>query len=85
VKHFATPEFWRCYHALPAQTRELADRCFGLLKADSTHPSLHFKRIGHYWSARVGSNYRAVAVESREGLIWFWIGRHAEYDRLLKS
>jgi hypothetical protein len=40
--------------------RNLADKNFQLLKADSSHPSLHFKKVGKVWSARVGSNYRAV-------------------------
>jgi hypothetical protein len=24
-----------------------------------------------------------LAVEVPEGLLWFWIGSHAEYDRIL--
>jgi hypothetical protein len=35
------------------------------------------------WSARVGSRHRALAIEVDDGLVWFWIGSHAEYDRLL--
>jgi hypothetical protein len=35
------------------------------------------------WSARVGIHYRAIAVEDGSDLIWFWIGHHAEYDRLV--
>jgi len=57
---------------------------FNFLKSDPHHPSLHFKRIGRYWSARAGLHYRALAVEIEEGLLWFWIGSHAEYDRLIK-
>jgi hypothetical protein len=45
--------------------------------------SLHFKKVGRFWSARVGAHYRAVAVEAPDGLVWFWIGSHADYDRLL--
>ena len=85
MKHFATPDFWQEYHHLPAPTRELADKCFGLLKADASHPSLHLKKVGRYWSVRVGKNHRALAVEGPEGLIWFWIGAHATYDRWLRS
>jgi len=54
-----------------------------MLKADPTHPSLQFKKVGRFWAARVGLHYRAVAVEASDGLIWFWIGTHAEYDRLV--
>jgi len=63
--------------------QQFADGCFDLLKADPRHPSLHLKKVGRYWSARVGRHYRALAVEVPDGLLWFWIGSHADYDRLL--
>ncbi len=83
MNHHASPDFWVCYRALPESIRELADKSFGLLKADPAHPSLHLKKVGRYWSARVGLHHRAVAVEAPNGLVWFWIGTHAEYDRLV--
>ncbi len=70
------------YTALPRDIRELADKSFGLLKADPFHPSLHFKKLGKVWSARVGAHYRAVAVEVQDGYLWVWIGSHADYDKL---
>ncbi len=84
MKHLATPEFWDCYNKLPNAIRALADKNFKLLKQDAKHPSLHFKKVGRFWSARVGIQYRALAVESGEDLVWFWIGAHAEYDRLIQ-
>lgn len=85
MKHFATPEFWGHYRKLPAEIQKLADKNFALLQETSQHPSLHFKKIGFYWSARVGLHYRALAKERTEGLVWFWIGPHGEYERLLKG
>jgi hypothetical protein len=84
LKHFASPAYWQCYERLPADIRELADECFNLLKTNVRHPSLHFKGIRNYRSVRVGLHYRALAVEVPDGLLWFWIGNHSEYDRLLK-
>ena len=81
--HYAAPDFWDCYRALPDAIRRLADRSFARLKSDSNHPSLHLKRVGRYWSVRVGRHYRAVAVSVDDGLLWFWIGTHAAYDRLI--
>jgi len=46
LKHFALPKFWALYEALPNDIRALADKNFELLKSDSRHPSLHFKKIG---------------------------------------
>lgn len=82
MRHRATPRFWNCYRALPTEVQQLADRSYELLCGDSRHPSLHFKKVGLFWSARVGLHYRALAVEAGEDLAWVWIGTHAEYDRL---
>lgn len=86
MKHFALPIFWKHYQSLPKEVRELADRAFATLEADPTHPSLQFKRVGRkrqHWSARVGAHYRALGMDKPEGVVWFWIGSHAEYDTLL--
>jgi hypothetical protein len=84
MKYFASPSFWDCYGHLPSAVQELADRCFDLLKAQPNHPSLHLKKIGRFWSVRVGRKYRALAVEIDAGMLWFWIGTHAEYDKLVR-
>lgn len=84
MKHFASPEFWTAYRLLPENIRALADKNFDLLKSDPRHPSLQLKKVGRYVSARVGLRYRALAVETEGGLMWFWIGSHADYDALLK-
>jgi hypothetical protein len=84
--HYTTSKFWKCYNALPKNVQETADQCYGLLKADLSHPSLHFKKIGkQYWSVRAGLDYRALGVEVEGGILWFWIGTHAEYDKLISK
>ena len=82
--HHATPAFWNAYDGLPQTVRVLADRNFALLKRDPRHPSLHFKPVDRFWSARVGLRYRALAVIEGDVCIWFWIGSHADDDRLLR-
>lgn len=68
---------------MPAEVRALADKNFKLLKADPRHPSLHFKRIGDFWSVRVGNHFRALGHDVPDGIQWFWIGTHSEYDKLV--
>jgi len=85
VKHLATPSFWYLHGRLPADIRRLADENFKLLKTDSRHPSLHFKKVGGYRSVRIGLGYRALAVEHDENFIWFWTGDHGDYDRILAN
>lgn len=84
MKHHASPDFWACYKALSEDVQKLADQAYDHLKQDPRHPSLHFKKVKRFWSARVGGQYRALAVEAEDGLVWFWIGTHADYDKLIK-
>jgi hypothetical protein len=82
VTHSASSRFWERYATLPEDIRGLADKCYELLKNDPRHPSLHFKKLGNFWSARVGLHHRALAVEVEGGMLLGVIGTHAEYDRL---
>ena len=84
MRHFASPAFWEAYEKLPLVVRELADRNYELLKQNPQHPSLHFKKVGRFWSVRVCLRYRALAVPVNDGVLWFWIGTHADYDALIR-
>jgi hypothetical protein len=65
----ATPRFWAAYRELP-------------------HPSLQFKKVHDrepIYSVRVSLGCRALGFLDDEEIAWFWIGTHAEYDRLLET
>jgi hypothetical protein len=83
LKHRASPDFWACYRSLPEEVQRVADQAYEHLKRDARHPSLHFKRVGRLWSVRVGSGYRALGIEAADGIVWFWVGTHADYDKLI--
>ena len=82
MKHFANKDFWKRYKKLPQPIQNLADENFKLLKHNPRRPSLHLKKVKRFWSVRVGIHYRSVGVDSPEGIIWFWIGTHEEYNNL---
>jgi len=85
LKHSASKRFWACLEALPIEIQRLARRNFTLLKNDPSHPSLHFKAVsgGRFLSVRVGLYHRALGLAVSGGVHWFWIGTHAEYDKLV--
>ena len=67
----ATPRFWAAYR---------------LFLENPRHPSLHFKKVHNrdpIYSARVTLGYRALGLLEDGDITWFWIGSHAEYDRVL--
>jgi hypothetical protein len=79
-------EFWAFYEKLPKDIQGLADNNFALLKENPEHSSLYLKAVGRYWSIRIGEKNRALGVEvGDKGLLWCWIGSHAEYDSWSKS
>jgi hypothetical protein len=75
VRHFASTTFWQAYLVLPENIRALADKNYELLKENPRHPSLQLKKVGRFWSVRVGKGYRALAVEVETGLLWFGSAR----------
>jgi hypothetical protein len=77
-------EFWAQYKALPIAVQRQADKAYRLFTTNPFHPSLHFKAAGPYWSVRVSRGYRALAQWRDNGVFWFWIGPHDEYEALLK-
>jgi hypothetical protein len=73
--------------ALPTEIQALSRKNFELLKMDPGHPSLQFKLLGggKMYSARVGLYYRALGLPRDDGVHWFWIGTHGEYDKLVAA
>jgi hypothetical protein len=84
MKSRAVASFWASYDRLPGEVREIADKQYRLWLENPSHPSIQFKKVGRYWSARITYDYRAVGVKDEDTIVWFWIGTHAEYDKLLK-
>jgi hypothetical protein len=44
---------------------------------------LQLKKVGRFWSVRAALYYQALAVEGESELVWFWVGSHPEYDKLI--
>ena len=83
--HKATRRFWAAFNQLPESIQKLARENFKLLQQNPRHPSLHFKKVGAFWSVRIGRHHRALAIEADDDLIWVWIGTHDDYERLIKG
>lgn len=86
MRHFASRRFWQCFDTLPAEIRSLAVRSYALLKRNPAHPSLQFKPIHavRLRSVRIGLYYRALGTPVVDGIQWFWIGSHTDYDLLIR-
>ena len=85
MKSRASSRFWRCYHRLPTEIQELAAKQYRQWLQDPAHRSLQFKKVKGYWSARVTDDYRALGILEGDTVIWFWIGTHHQYERLLRG
>jgi hypothetical protein len=82
-----TEKFRRAFAELPADVQEQARQAYRLFIENPYHPGLHFKSIHPtrpIYSVRVGLNYRAVGAREGDEIVWFWIGSHAEYNKLIR-
>jgi hypothetical protein len=83
------PSFRRDFARLPANIQTRAREAYRRFQANPAHPGLNFQRLNTelpFWSVRINNSYRAVGVRSSpDEIVWFFIGTHAEYDRLIAS
>ena len=81
-----TIEFRKLFADLPEQVKKQTRAAYRQFKEDPSHPSLRFKKVHPdlpIYSARITKNYRAVGQLDGDTVIWFWVGSHADYDKLL--
>jgi hypothetical protein len=86
IKSRATSKFWRLFSDLPLDAQRDAKRAYRLFQDNPAHPGLQFKKLEgeeNVYSARIGLGYRALAVMKKDRIVWYWIGSHSEYDRLV--
>ena len=87
MRSFTRWSFWEAYRRLPPQVKAQAQEAYRFFELNPNYPGLDFKRVSQrsqVYSARINSNYRALGVLDGGDIIWFWIGPHHEYDRLLR-
>lgn len=83
-----TVRFRKAYLKLPEKTKESARKAYRIWKENPKHPSLQFKQIHTtqaIYSIRIGLAWRAIGVKTDNTIVWFWIGSHADYDKLIAS
>ncbi|MCA1624370.1 MAG: hypothetical protein LC768_02315 [Acidobacteria bacterium] len=88
MKSHAGEKFWKAFENLPAQIQRRSREAYRLWQENPFHPSLQFKQIHSnkpIFSVRVGVGWRAVGIKQDETMIWFWIGSHTEYDKLISK
>lgn len=81
-----TKYFWKLHDVLPEQIQRQAKAAYRRFEEAPFHPSLQFKQVHNVkpiYSARISRDYRAVGVKAEEEIVWFWIGSHSDYDKLL--
>lgn len=80
------PSFRRDFARLPPRIQRRTRKAYAQFVTDPSYSGLEFKRLGTrhpLWSIRITDSYRAVGVRQLDRVTWFFVGTHAEYDKLL--
>jgi mRNA-degrading endonuclease RelE of RelBE toxin-antitoxin system len=83
-----TDKFRKAFAELPADVQKQARQAYRLFIENPHHPSLRFKSIHParpIYSVRIGMDYRAIGIRDGNDIVWYWIGSHAEYDKLIQQ
>ncbi len=88
MKSVKTAQFNKLFSDLPLEIQSKAKRNYSFWKRNNNHPGLHFKLINSalaVYSVRVSLYYRALAVKKDDTMIWFWIGSHEDYNKIVQQ
>jgi hypothetical protein len=87
VKSRTTAQFRKAFAGLPEQVQEQAREAYRQFKQDPSHPSLRFKKVHPRNTNLFCSNQQKLSGSwtARDTVIWFWVGSHTEYDKLLSQ
>jgi hypothetical protein len=83
-----TSQFRQAFGNLPDLVQQQTREAYRQFQLDPNHPSLRFKKVHPQlpiYSARVSKSYRAVGQLEGDTVIWFWVGSHTEYERILSQ
>ena len=83
-----TAKFRALYESAPKAIQDKAKVAYQLWSGNPDHPSLRFKKVHSklpIYSVRVDLDWRAVGVMEGDMVVWFWIGAHDEYEKLLRQ
>jgi mRNA-degrading endonuclease RelE of RelBE toxin-antitoxin system len=86
LKSVTTERFRKAFNKLPKNIQERARQSYQLWKLNNNHPGLRFKQIHNQksiYSVRVGLSFRAIGLIEEDTIIWFWIGSHEDYNKLI--
>ena len=83
-----TEQFRKLLAELPKKIQKQAKDAYTHFKNDPYHPGVHFKRVHStrpIYSARISIDYRAVGIQKDNEIVWFWVGSHSDYEKLLNK
>jgi hypothetical protein len=83
-----TQSFRDALALLPTDIQKRARAAYLRFRSNPQHPGLEFKKVHRtrpVYSARINDDFRALRVMDGDDVVWFWIGKHEDYERLLKQ
>jgi hypothetical protein len=85
MKSLTSPEFWRAYRRSHLKYAPWPAKRTGFGERIPTMARFVSRNAEAFGVFCFGSTYRALAVAVPDGYLWFWIGTHDEYERILKE
>lgn len=82
MNHSASSRFWTAYQVLPEDIRSLANKNFQLLnpiRVILPCTSSALERCALHESVIIV----ALGFDVQDRIKWFWIGTHADYDKMI--
>jgi len=88
VNSYLSEDFIKFFGKLPKKVQERAKNSYRKWKENPSHPGIQFKKvhpIKPVYSVRVSLGWRALGYKEGDKMLWFWIGSHESYNKLVSQ
>ncbi len=85
---YLSEDFIKLFRKLPKDVQAGAKNAYRKWKQDPFYSSLQFKKVHPtkpVYSVRVSSGWRAMGFKESDKMLWFWIGSHESYNKLISQ
>jgi len=86
VNSYLTDDFIKQFGKLPERIQIRSRQAYRQWKENPYDPKFQFKKVHStkpIYSVRVNIGWRALGYKQNNSILWFWIGSHENYNKLI--
>ncbi|MGD2093284.1 MAG: hypothetical protein PVH61_44400 [Candidatus Aminicenantes bacterium] len=86
MNSYLDEDFIKYFNKLPERIKKRSKKVYRQWKENPFEPRFQFKQVHNskpIYSVRVNIGWRALGYKKNNTVLWFWIGSHEDYNKII--